>query len=164
MKIKKLDYLTNLLFDNYTLLNIVNNIHFNPIFIILNIHNMSNNDLLILKNELFKNNSKSMVIKSKYIRILFSSYFNFFKTACLCIYIPDMIQFLNNLKLLKNLSFFYSYNRSFSNIVNTEMLTFQYNIYSCYIMFHYIIFKLINNIILILLINLLLLVNLLKKI
>ena len=61
MKLKKLDYLSNLLFDNYTLLQIVKSITINKFFIILNIFNMSNNDLLDLKNELFKYGSKSIV-------------------------------------------------------------------------------------------------------
>ena len=75
MKLKKLDYLSNILFDNYSLLQIVKSITANPFFIVLNICNMSNNALLELKNELFKYNSKSMVIKAKYIKILFSNYF-----------------------------------------------------------------------------------------
>ena len=71
MKLKNLDYLSNLLFDNYTLLQIVKSITINPFFIVLNICNMSNSDLLALKNDLFKYSSKSMVIKAKYIKILF---------------------------------------------------------------------------------------------
>ena len=162
MKLKKLDYLTNLLFNNYTLLNIVKNISFHSIFIVLNMSNMTNNDLLKLKNQLFKNSIKSMVIKSKYIKILFSDYFAFFKSSCLCIYIKEDTQFLNIVNLLKNLLFFYSYSKSFSNITNTESIIFEYNTYNSYIKFHYIIFKLINNILLILLFYIMLFNKLLK--
>ena len=139
MKLKKLDYLSNLLFDNYTLLQIVTNITINPFFIVINICNMSNNALLDLKNDLFKYGSKSMVIKAKYIKILFSNYFTFFKSACMCIFITDMTQFLNIIKTLKNLQFFFSFNKCFSNITNSDMLLYQSNIYKTHIVFHYII-------------------------
>jgi hypothetical protein len=163
MKLKNLDYLSSLLFDNYTLLQIVKNITINPFFIVLNICNMSNNDLLDLKNDLFKYGSKSMFIKAKYIKILFLNYFAFIKSACMCIFITDMNQFLNIIKILKNLSFFFSFNKAFSNITNSDTLLYQYNIYSSYISLHYIIFKLINNIILILLYYITLFNQLLKK-
>jgi hypothetical protein len=163
MKLKKLDFLSNLIFDNYTLLQIVKNITINPIFIVLNICNMSNNDLLDLKNELFKYGPKSMVIKAKYIKVLFSNYFTFFKSACMCIFITDMNQFLNIIKILKNLSFFYSFNKALSNIMNSETLLYQHNIYSSYVSLHYTIFKLINNIILIILYYIALFNEFLKK-
>jgi len=151
MKLKKLDYLSNLLFDNYTLLKIVKSITIHKFFIVLNICNMSNNDLLDLKNELFKYASKSMVIKGKYIKILFSNYFTFLKSACMCIFITDISQFFNVIKTLKNAQFFYSFNKCFSNITNSDTLLYQQNTYGSYILLHYMIFKLINNIILILL-------------
>jgi hypothetical protein len=163
MKLKNLDYLSNLLFDNYTLLQIVKNITINRFFIVLNICNMSNNVLLDLKNDLYNYGSKSMVIKAKYIKILFSNYFTFFKSACMCIFINDMSQFFNIIKILKNLSFFYSFNKAFSNITNSDTLLYQHNIYSSYISLHYTIFKLINNIILILLYYIALFNQLLKK-
>lgn len=163
MKLKKLDYLSHLLFDNYTLLQIVKNITVNPFFIVLNICNMSNNDLLDLKNHLFKYGSQSMVIKAKYIKLLFSNYFAFFKSACMCIFITDMSQFLNILKILKNLQFFFSFNKCFSNITNSDILLYLSNNYSTYIVFHYLIFKLINNIILIILFYIALFNQLLKK-
>lgn len=163
MKLKNLDFISNLIFDNYTLLQIVKNITINPIFIVLNICNMSNNDLLDLKNDLFKYGSKSMVIKAKYIKVLFSNYFTFFKSACMCIFISDMNQFLNIIKILNNLSFFYSFNKAFSNIMNSETLLYQHNIYSFYISLHYIVFKLINNIILIILYYIALFNQFLKK-
>src|SRR5207237_6642575 len=129
MKLKKLDFLSNLIFDNYTLLQIVKNITINPIFIVLDICNMSNNDLLDLKNELFKYGPKSMFIKAKYIKVLFSNYFTFLKSACMCIFITYMNQFLNIIKILKNLSFFYSFNKALSNIMISETLLYQHNIY-----------------------------------
>ncbi len=163
MKLKKLDYLSNLLFDNYTLLKIVKSITIHKIFIVLNICNMSNNDLLDLKNELFKYESKSMVIKAKYIKILFSNYFSFFKSACMCIFITDISQFLNVIKTLKNSSFFFSFNKCFSNITNSDTLLYQQNTYGTYISLHYMLFKLINNIILILLFYITLFNQLLKN-
>jgi len=163
MKLKKLDYLSNLLFDNYTLLQIVKSITINQFFIVLNICNMSNNELLDLKNELFKYGSKSMVIKAKYIKVLFSNNFSFFKSACMCIFIIDMTQFLNIIKALKNSSFFYSFNKCFSNITNFDTLLYQQNTYGSYILLHYMIFKLINNIILILLFYIALFNQLLKN-
>lgn len=163
MKLKKLDYLSGLLFDNYNLLQIVKSITTNPFFIVLNICNMSNNVLLELKNELFKYESKSMVIKAKYIKILFSNYFSFFQSACMCIFIVDMKHFLQVIKILKNLQFFFSFNRCFSNITNSDTLLHQTNIYCSYVTFHYIIFKLINNIILIILFYIALFIQLLRK-
>jgi hypothetical protein len=124
---------------------------------------MSNNDLLDLKNELFKYASKSMVIKAKYIKILFSNYFSFFKSACMCIFITDISQFFNVIKALKNSSFFYSFNKCFSNITNSDTLLYQQNTYGSYISLHYMIFKLINNIIFILLIYITLFNQLLKN-
>jgi hypothetical protein len=162
MKLKKLDYLSNLLFDNYTLLQIVKSITIYPFFIVLNTCNMSNSDLLDLKNDLFKYSSKSMVIKAKYIKVLFSNYFAFIKSACMCIFINDMTQFLNIIKILKNASFYFSFNKCFSNITNSENLLLQHNIYGSLISLHYIIFKLINNIILILLFYITLFSQLLK--
>src|ERR1700759_5516120 len=126
----------------------------NPFFIVLSLHNISNNDILDLKNELFKYSAKSMVIKAKYIKILFSNS---------CIFINNMTQFLNIIKILKNLTYFYSFNKCFSNITNSTFLLDQHNIYEYYIIFHYIIFKLINNIILIILIYISLFINLLKN-
>jgi len=163
MKLKNLDYLSHLLYDNFTLLQIVKSITINKIFIVLNICNMSNNDLLDLKNEIFKYGSNSMVIKAKYIKVLFSNYFSFFKSACMCIFINDMNQFLNIIKILKNSSFYFSFNKCFSNITNSETLLLQYNIYESLILLHYIIFKLINNIILIILFYITLFNQLLKN-
>lgn len=163
MKLKNLDYLSNLLFDNYTLLQIVKSITINPFFIVLNICNMSNSDLLALKNDLFKYSSKSLVIKAKYIKVLFSNYFAFIKSACMCIFINDINQFLNIIKILKNSSFYFSFNKCFSNITNSENLLLQHNIYGSFISLHYIIFKLINNIILILLLYITLFNKLLKN-
>ena len=124
---------------------------------------MSNNDLLDLKNELFKYGSKSMVIKGKYIKVLFSNYFTFFKSACMCIFVTDMTQFLNIIKALKSSAFIFSLNKCFSNITNLDTLLYQQNIYGSYISLHYMIFKLINNIILILLLYITLFNQLLKN-
>jgi hypothetical protein len=135
----------------------------NPFFIVLSLHNISNYDILDLKNELFKYGGKSMVIKAKYIKILFSNSFAFIKSSCMCIFINNITQFLNIIKILKNLIFFYSFNKCFSNITNSVLLLDQHNIYEYYIIFHYIIFKLINNIILIILIYISLFINLLKN-
>jgi len=163
MKLKKIYDLSNILFNNWTLLQVVKNLMINPFFIVLSLHNISNNDILDLKNELFKYSAKSMVIKAKYIKILFSNSFTFIKSSCMCIFINNMTQFLNIIKILKNLTYFYSFNKCFSNITNSTFLLDQHNIYEYYIIFHYIIFKLINNIILIILIYISLFINLLKN-
>jgi hypothetical protein len=163
MKLNKFYYLSNILFDNYTLLQVVINLTINKFLIVISLHNKSNTNILDFKNELFKYGSKSMVIKAKYIKTLFSNSFAFIKSACMCIYINDIIQFLNIIKILNNSSFIYSLNKCFSNITNSISLLDQHNIYESYIIFHYIIFKLINNIILILLIYITLFINLLKK-
>ena len=162
MKLNKLHYLSNLLFDNYSLLRISKNIDLNTFVIILNIQNMSNKDLLDFKIELFKYEAKSMVIKAKYIKTLFLNYYSFLKGACMSIFISDIVAFLNIIKLLKNISFFFCFNKCFSNITNSEILLYQNNIYEHYIVFHYIIFKLVNNIILIILYYIALLIILLK--
>ena len=97
------------------------------------------------------------------VKILFSNSFAFIQSSCMCIFINNNTQFLNIIKILKNLTYFYSFNKCFSNITNSVLLLDQHNIYEYYIIFHYIIFKLINNIILILLINISLFINLLKN-
>jgi hypothetical protein len=164
MKLKKFYDLSNILFDNYTLLQVIKNFMINPFFIVLSLYNISNYDILNLKNELFKYDAKSMVIKAKYIKILFSNSFAFIKSSCMFIFINNMMQFFNIIKILKNLIFFYSFNKCFSNITNSVLLLEEHNIYEYYIIFHYIIFKLINNIILIILIYISLFINLLKKV
>lgn len=103
-----------------------------------------------------------MVIKAKYIKILFSNYYSFFKSACMSIFISDIITFFNIIQLLKNTSFIFSFNKCFSNITNSEILLYQNNMYGHYIVLHYIIFKLVNNIILIILFYIALLIILLK--
>jgi len=135
----------------------------NSFFIVLSLHNISNYNILDLKNELFKYGVKSMVIKAKYIKILFSNYFTFITSSCMFIFINNMTQFLNIIKILKNLTYYFSFNKCFSNITNSVLLLNQYYIYEYYIIFHYIIFKLINNIILIILIYITLFINLLKN-
>jgi hypothetical protein len=163
MKLNKLHYLSNILFDNYSILQITKNISNNAFIIILNTHNMSNNDLLALKNELFKYEAKSIIIKAEYIKTLFSNYFSFFKSFCMCIFTNDIIKFNSIIKLLKNTMFFFSFNKCFSNITNTEILLYQNSLYEHYIVLHYIIYKLINNIIFIILFYIALFLNLLKN-
>ena len=81
----------------------------------------------------------------------------------MCIFITDISQFFNVIKTLKNAQFFYSFNKCFSNITNSDTLLYQQNTYGSYILLHYMIFKLINNIILILLFYITLFNQLLKK-
>ena len=96
-------------------------------------------------------------------KVLFSNYFTFFKSACMCIFVTDMTQFLNIIKALKSSAFIFSLNKCFSNITNLDTLLYQQNIYGSYISLHYMIFKLINNIILILLLYITLFNQLLKN-
>jgi len=160
MKLEQFYYLTNKLIDQYSLLHFLHGININSFLIILDTRNLSNNNILDLKTELLKYGSNSLVLKAQYIEILFSNHFEFMKASCLFIFANDIIQFKNVIKLFNNTLFFYSFNKCFSNITNFHMVLYQQQLYENYLIVHYIIFKLINNITLILLLYIMLFIKL----
>lgn len=148
-KFKSYNYYNNLIF-NYNLLYLDYLIKFNFFIIFLNYKKLSNNSLLYLKNEIQKNNCISLVLNRTYINKIFNNYFNFL-SYILCIFISDNIKFIKIIQLLKDINFFYSYKKNFSNIISKDLINEQLNVFNNLKYLHYNIFKIIFNIINILL-------------
>jgi len=154
----------NLINDNYNLLQLNYLIENNNFIIFFNYNKLSNLMLLNLKNELLKENVRCLVVNSKYIKRLFLVNFFFLSSFIIMICINNLKQFLNIIKILSNIKFFYSFKNCFSNIINNNILFEQYKfIKFYYIYIHYIIFKLILNIIIILLYLLISVIKLIKN-
>lgn len=149
-KFKTYNYYNNLII-NYNLLYLDNLIKFNLFVIFFNYNKLSNYNLLILKNEIAKEDCISLTLNRKYINNMFFNYFNFLSSHIFCIFINNYIKFKKIVILLNTLNFFYSYKKKFSNIVNKTIILNQINFYENLKYLHYIIFKIIFNIIIILL-------------
>jgi hypothetical protein len=67
-----------------------------------------------------------------------------------CIYINDFTKFVEVIKLLDNINFFIIYNNRFSNIMNKNLFLDIYNENNKLSFLHFNIFKLLFNIIIIL--------------
>jgi hypothetical protein len=67
-----------------------------------------------------------------------------------CIYINDFTKFVDVIKLLDNINFFIIYNNRFSNIMNKNLFLDIYNENNKLSFLHFNIFKLLFNIIIIL--------------
>jgi hypothetical protein len=67
-----------------------------------------------------------------------------------CIYINDFTKFVEVIKLLDNINFFFIYNNRFSNIMNKNFFLDIYNENNKLSFLHFNIFKLLFNIIIIL--------------
>lgn len=149
-KFKTYNYYNNLIL-NYNLLYLDNLIKFNLFIIFFNYNKLTNYNLLCLKNEISKEDCVNLILNRKYINRIFSNYFNFLSSHMFCIFINNYIKFKKIINLLNNINFFYSYKKRFSNIANKIVILNQINFYENLKYLHYIIFKVIFNIIIILL-------------
>jgi hypothetical protein len=123
--------------DNFNLLYFKKLIN-NSIFIIyFNYDKVSNKFLYGFKNEMSKKNLKSFVINSKYIKIMFEGKFKYFSSNMVFIFCNNVLNFIFITKLLNNIKFFYLFNKCFSNnnFIMINNLHF----------FHFIVFKLLFN-------------------
>jgi len=153
----------NLINANYKLLQLNDLIENNNFIIFFNYNKLSNLMLLNLKNELFKENVRCLIVNAKYIKRLFVVNFFFLSSFIIMICVNNLKQFLNTIKILSNIKFFYSFKNCFSNIINNNILLEQYKfIKFYYIYIHYIIFRLILNIIIIILYLLISLIKLIS--
>ena len=147
-KFKSYNYYNNLLL-NYNLLYLDNLIKCNLFIIFFNVHKITNTNLLFLKNEISKENCISLTLHKKYIYSIFKNYFSFLSSHIFCIFINNNIQFNNIIKLLSNINFFFSYKKRLSNIINKNNIIQQINSFNNLKFLHYIIFKILFNIIII---------------
>ena len=149
-KFKTYNYYNNLIL-NYNLLYLDNLIKFNLFIIFFNYNKLTNYNLLCLKNEIAKEDCVTLTLNRKYINRIFFNYFNFLSSHIFCIFINNYIKFKKIISLLNNINFFYSYKKNFSNITNKSIILNHINVYENLKYLHYIIFKVIFNIIIILL-------------
>lgn len=149
-KFKSFNYYNNLII-NYNLLYLDYLIKFNFFIIFFNYNKLSNTVLLNLKNEIQKEDCVSLTLNKNYINKMFLNYFMFLSSYVFCIFINNNLKFFKIIKLLNNINFFFSYKKIFSNIVNKDIVLKQLDLYSNLKYLHYIIFKIIFNIIVILL-------------
>lgn len=160
-KLKSYNYYKNLI-QNYNILYLNNLINNNNFIIFFNYSQLSNLNLLNLKNEIIQENCISLVLNKKYIHKIFSNCFKFLSSHMFCIFISDFNKFLNIIKLLNNITFFYSFKKFFSCILNKDKLLNQFEKYKNFQIFHYIIFKLICNIIILFIYYITLIIKYLK--
>lgn len=119
----------------------------NSIFIIFfNYNKISNKDLYELKNEMLKKNIKSFIINTEYMKLLFNENLTFLNANTFCIFCNNIDNFIFISNLLNNINFLYLFNKSFINNKYNKII-FNNN----FINFHFLIFKFLYNIILIIL-------------
>jgi hypothetical protein len=147
-KFKTYNYYNNLIL-NYNLLYLDNLIKLNLFIIFFNYNKLTNYNLLILKNEIEKEDCISLTLNRNYINKMFSNYFTFLSSYIFCIFINNYIKFKKIINILNNINFFYSYKKRFSNIVNKNLVLNQLNFNLQYL--HYITFKILFNILILLL-------------
>ena len=160
-KLKTYNYYNNIVL-NFNILYLNNLISNNNFIIFFNYGKLSNFNLLNLKNEISNQGCVSLVLNRKYINKIFSNYFNFLSSHTFCIFISDFNKFLNVVKLLNNIIFFYSFKKKFSSALNKNTILNQLEKYKNFQVFHYIIFKIIYNIIILILYYITLIVKYLK--
>jgi hypothetical protein len=124
-----------------------------PFVIFYNINKNKMNDLLFLKNEMSKLDSKNYIVSTECIKLAFSfTNFKFIRSNTLLIFLKNINDFIIVLKLLYNVSFYYSYNKHFSNLTKGNILLNFYNEQINSIIFlHYIVYKLLFKIVILLL-------------
>lgn len=164
-KLKKYSYYKNILLNHDILY--VNHLVCNNDFIIYINNFKSHNSLItvgpfvdLINNFNFDN--ISLVLTRKYINKIFNGYFKFLSSNIFCIFISDLYKFLNVIKILKEVPFFYSFKYNFSSLVNANIVLNQVEKYKNFQIFHYILFKLIFNIIILMLYYIILIIKYLK--
>jgi hypothetical protein len=149
-KFKSYNYYNNLML-NYNLLYLDYLIKFNFFIVFFNYNQLSNIFLLDLKNEIQKENCVSLMLTHRQTAKIFFNYFKFLSSSIFCIFINDNIKFIKIIKLLNNINFFFTYKKNFSNILNKNNILIQMNFYNNLKYLHFSLFKILFNIIIILL-------------
>jgi hypothetical protein len=157
--ISKLLNNSKVVYNNYNLLNIYNLFNYNYFIIFLDYKQLKNKDMYLLKNELYELNVNSKILLNKEKNKLFNSNFTFLGSNLFCIFIKDIKKFIEISKILifKKLIFFYSFKKKISNYINNNQLEILGG--KVFITIHFLIFKLIKNIIILLLYFLLILIK-----
>ena len=116
---------------------------------------ISNKILYDLKNEMSKKAIKCFVINSKYMKDLFYTNFKIFSSNTCFIFINNISDYVYISNLLNNINYFYLYNKYFINrIFNNNII-----IINNFNFLHFIIFKYIYNILVIILCYILILIK-----
>lgn len=165
-KLKKYSYYKNILL-NYDILYINNLIYNNDFIIYINCLKLSNflmasGSFGIFDDYINNYDNISLVLTKKYINKIFNRHFKFLSSDIFCIFTSDLNKFLNIIKILKGVSFFYSFKRNFSPLLNSNIILNQVEKYKNFQLFHYILFKLIFNIIILMLYYIVLIIKYLK--
>lgn len=107
-KLKTSNFYNNLIF-NYNLLYLDYLLLKNKFIIFLNYNQILKLKInfINLKNNILKNNCVSLILNRKSIKKIFLNYFTFLSASIFCIFIDDVIKFINIIKLLNNLNFFF---------------------------------------------------------
>lgn len=138
--------------DNYYLnLNkSVNLLYFKELFntsgfvIYFNYNKLSNKDLYYLKNEILKIGLKSYIVNSSFIKKAFDESFQYLNSNVFFIFCNKLLHFIFISKFLNNINFFCVFNKCISQSSK--------NIYNSSLSFiHFILFKLLFNILILLL-------------
>lgn len=141
------------LFYYNTFFQIYNDLKIYKFYFFIDYYYLTNNNLLNLKLEIIKLNNKSFILNSKYVKKLFTSKIGTFigvKTLVICI--TNLDNFINILQYLHLIPFYFSYERNFSNIINSKFLfNIKNNQLNIILFINFILFKLIMNIIVLLL-------------
>jgi hypothetical protein len=135
-----------LLKKNFDLLYFKELINSSAFIIYFNCSKISNKSLYSLKNEMLKKNIKSFVISSIHIKEAFEKEFKFLGSNMFFIFCSDALNFLFVSKLLSGIKFFYSFNKRFSSVFNHNM-----ELSISLVFFHFIIFKLLFNLLIVIL-------------
>lgn len=160
-KLQTYNYYNNLLL-NYNILYLNSLINKSIFIIFFNYSQLSNTNLLNLKNNIINEGSISLVLNKRHIRKIFSSSFKFLSSHTFCIFIPDFNKFFNIIKLLNNVTFFYTFKKSFSCVLNKNIILNQSEKYKNFQIFHYILFKILFNILILILYYITLIIKYLK--
>jgi hypothetical protein len=122
------------------------------------------NNLNYIKNKLFLNNVFSIFLKKNQIKSMFTLPFSFLNdNKLLCIFINNIKEFINVIKVLENKQFFYSYKNCFSNIVSNYNVLNEFNKYNeNYIFIQFILNKIKIKIIILFLFLLISLIKYIK--
>lgn len=147
-KYKSYNYYNNMAL-NYNILYLYNLLRSNTIIIFVNIQQFTNKNFLNFKYNITKLNVINLILKSEHIKLLFQNAFTFLSAHIYCIFMNDINKFIEIINILNNINFYFSYRKRFSNIVNNINIVGKINkkLYNL----HYFIYKIIFNIIIILL-------------
>jgi hypothetical protein len=131
---------------NFDLLYFKELINTSPLIIYFNCNKVSNKYLYDLKNEILKKNLKSFLINSIYIKGIFETNFKFLNSSIFFIFCNNILNFLFIVDLLRNIKFFYFFDKCIGNVY-CKVLSLNTNL----IFFHFIVFKLLFSLLIIIL-------------